>query len=302
MKQFFATLFFTILIVSMYPHIRVDAQSSESVNITAEVQDATGGGCGNSCSGGGGTTSGSGGIFTGVKFIGRAYPLSTVVILKDGQQIVSTIAGPDAHFEVLVSGLSPSTYTFSVLSEDSVGRRSTLFTFPLMITQGVLATISGIFLAPTIDTDKSQIKKGDTLTIFGQTSPNSTVTINVNSLVPHFFQIPSDSGGGYLFNLDTSILEYGDHSAKSKAVYSNEISQFGKFVYFKVGTETIEKDTGANTFIDSDLNQDGSVNIVDFSILAFWYKKFGPPAYVDLNSDGMVTITDFSIMAFYWTG
>ncbi len=85
-------------------------------------------------------------------------------------------------------------------------------------------------------------------------------------------------------------------------MYSNEISQFGKFVYFKVGTETIEKDPHSNAFVNSDLNQDGYVNIVDFSILAFWYKKVGPPAYVDLNSDGMVTITDFSIMAFYWTG
>lgn len=301
MKQLLATLFLGCLIFGFSTAYKINAQTSESVSISATVQDTSG--CGNNCGGGsGGSSSGTGGIFTGVKFVGRAYPLSTVVVLKDGQQIVSTIAGPDAHFEIVVSGLSPSTYTFSVWSEDSLGRRSTLFTFPMMITQGVQATISGIFLAPTIDTDKVQVKQGDTVSIFGQTAPNSNVTINVNSLVPHFFQVPSDSGGAYLFNLDTSILEYGDHSAKSKASYTNEVSQYGKLTYFKVGSETIIRNQTNTTYIDADLNQDGYVNIVDFSILAFWYKKNQPPAYVDLSKDGVVTIVDFSIMAFYWTG
>ncbi|MBP6856430.1 MAG: hypothetical protein KBC42_01350 [Candidatus Pacebacteria bacterium] len=296
MKQFLLSFLLILTIVSTYSVSYAQSQGTENITITAQVVSTTDPGQGSGGSGG------TGGIFTGVKFIGRAYPLSTVVVLKDGQQIVSTIAGPDAHFEIVVSGLSPSTYTFSVWSEDSLGRRSTLFTFPIMISQGVFATISGIFLAPTIDTDKIQVKQGDTLSIFGQTAPNSNVTINVNSLVPHFFQVPSDSGGAYLFNLDTSILEYGDHSAKSKAVYTNEVSQYGKLTYFKVGNETIIKNQNNNTFIDADLNQDGYVNIVDFSILAFWYKKVAPPSYVDLSKDGIVSIVDFSIMAYYWTG
>lgn len=300
MKKFI--WFFLVILVMVLPCVKSFAQTPQSVTITATVGDTSP--CTSNCGGGSGgsSSSGTGGIFTGVRFLGRAYPLSTVVILKDGQQIVSTIAGPDAHFEVLVSGLSPSSYTFSVYSEDSLGRRSTLFTFPLMITQGITATISGIFLAPTIDTDKIEVKQGDNVTIFGQTTPNSTVTINVNSLVPHFFQVPSDSGGAYLYNLDTSILEFGDHSAKSKAVSGSEISQYGKLAYFKVGNQTIIRDNSNNNYIDADLNQDGYVNIVDFSILAFWYKKQNPPAYVDLSKDGIVTIVDFSIMAFYWTG
>ncbi len=299
MKKY--TWFLLAIIAILMPCVELFAQTSQSVTVSATVSDSSP--CVSNCGGSGGSSSGgTGGIFTGVRFLGRAYPLSTVVILKDGQQVVSTIAGPDAHFEVLVSGLSPSSYTFSVYSEDSLGRRSTLFTFPLMITQGITATISGIFLAPTIDTDKIEVKQGENVTIFGQTTPNSTVTINVNSLVPHFFQVPSDSGGAYLYNLDTSILEFGDHSAKSKAVSGNEISQYGKLAYFKVGNQTIIRDNSNNNYIDADLNQDGYVNIVDFSILAFWYKKQSPPEYVDLNKDGIVTIVDFSIMAFYWTG
>ena len=47
---------------------------------------------------------------------------------------------------------------------------------------------------------------------------------------------------------------------------------------------------------------DKKVNLIDFSIVAFWYKKNGAPQQFDFNNDGKVTIVDFSIMAYYWTG
>ena len=44
------------------------------------------------------------------------------------------------------------------------------------------------------------------------------------------------------------------------------------------------------------------VNIVDFSITAFWYNRPSPPPAIDLNKDGKVNLVDFSILAYYWTG
>jgi hypothetical protein len=67
-----------------------------------------------------------------------------------------------------------------------------------------------------------------------------------------------------------------------------------------VGSKTIPKPTGCATA--GDMNTDCRVNLIDFSILAYWYKKAGVPASVDLNGDGKVTIVDFSILAYYWTG
>jgi hypothetical protein len=52
----------------------------------------------------------------------------------------------------------------------------------------------------------------------------------------------------------------------------------------------------------SDINGDGRINIVDFSVSAYWYKRPNPPKSIDLNDDGKVDLTDFSIMAYYWTG
>ena len=51
-----------------------------------------------------------------------------------------------------------------------------------------------------------------------------------------------------------------------------------------------------------DANGDGRVNLVDFSVAAYWYKRANPPASVDLNGDRKVDLVDFSIMAFHWSG
>jgi hypothetical protein len=167
-----------------------------------------------------------------------------------------------------------------------------------VITSGATTDISGIFIAPTIDVDKSEVKKGDTITIFGQSIPESQVTISVHSEVETFHTVSTDKSGAYLLAYDTSDLELGKHETKSKTKKANEISPYGKTVEFLVGTLSKPKSACAI----GDLNCDGKVNIVDFSIMAYWYQKPQPPATVDLNHDGKVTLVDFSILAYHWTG
>lgn len=56
-------------------------------------------------------------------------------------------------------------------------------------------------------------------------------------------------------------------------------------------------------FSPADVNADGRVDIVDFSILMFhWLTPDGLERTSDFNSDGVVNIFDLSIMFFYWTG
>ena len=244
---------------------------------------------------------------TGVKFKGYAYPLNDVIVLKDGQLIAGTIAGPDAQFSISLTSLSPGTYNFAVYGEDSEGRRSSLFTFNVYITQGAVTTISGIFITPTISTDKSQVRRGDNISIFGQTTPDSDVTIAVNSDDPQFGYVSSNEEGVYFHDFDSSVLELGDHSAKSKTTLDNQISEFGRSVAFVVGNANIvregeDEDEGGCSAAAADVNCDVKVNLVDFSIAAYWYKRSDVPSNVDLNNDGKVDLIDFSIMAYYWTG
>ena len=52
-----------------------------------------------------------------------------------------------------------------------------------------------------------------------------------------------------------------------------------------------------------DFNEDGRCNIIDLSILLFFYEKSGAEiARYDLNENKAVDFPDISVMMFYWTG
>ena len=271
---------------------------------TTQCTSGSSGGSGDG-GGGGGGGGGSSGIVsapsTSAVFSGKAYPGSTVVLLKDAQVAATTIAGQDAKFQMNISGLSGGNYIFSVYSEDKKSIRSSPLTFPVSVTSGTTANITGIFIAPTIATDKSEVRRGDNITIFGQTVPASEVTISVNSEEEFFIKKVADATGAYLLNFDTSALEMGQHQTKSKSALNGEITAFGKAVGFTVGTKNVTTEL-PKIAPKGDTNGDNKVNLVDFSVAAYWYKRSSPPASADLSGDGKVDLVDFSIMAFHWTG
>ena len=237
--------------------------------------------CGNSaCSSGssGSGGGGGGGSFTpstptsGAVFSGRAYPKTTVTLLKDAQVAATTIAGADAMFSITLSGLSGGNYIFSVYSEDNKGTRSSLLTFPISITSGATTNVGGIFIAPTISVDKSEVKRGDTITIFGQSIPQADIIIAVNSEEEFFSKTISDKNGVYLYNFDSSLLEYGSHAAKSKAAIGNQlVTGFSYLINFKVGTKNVLAQPQAQTAPKGDSNNDKRVNLIDFSIMAYYW-------------------------------
>ncbi len=256
--------------------------------------------------GGGGGGGGAPAPITQIVFSGRAYPLSRVTTLKDGQIAITTIAGLDANFNVALSNLSAGNYIFSVFSEDSQARRSSSFNFPVIISQGATTTISGIFLSPTIDVDKIEVRRGDNIVVLGQSVPQGEVTIDISSDEEFFVKTKADKNGAYLSYFDTSPLVFGQHLAKSKTSADGLISSYSPAVGFAVGTKSVPK-VPTKCPPKADLNSDCRVNLIDFSIAAYWYKRtlsesFKKIEKEKLNGDGKVTLVDFSIMAYYWTG
>lgn len=63
-------------------------------------------------------------------------------------------------------------------------------------------------------------------------------------------------------------------------------------------------ETCAERKLKGDFNCSKKVDLQDFSILAYWFKRPLTSAAitlgVDLNRDGKVTLADFSILAYYW--
>ena len=299
-KKIIALLVLAFLFSDHNLRAQVPPPVTQAVGVNAVVVSVSDGGGGGGSSGGGGSYENA-----GVFFSGRAYPLSKISILKDGQLVLSTIAGPDSNFSATLGNLSSGDYTFSVYGEDKNGLRSSPFTFPIYITSNVTTSITGIFIAPTIAVDKSQVKLGDTIVIFGQSTPTAHVLISVNSVQEIFKSVSSDVDGVYLHNFDTSVLDLGSHSTKSKAIKNDDISPFSSTVSFVVGKDNILVDN--KKLIKCDLNEDGRCNLIDFSIAAYWYKRplsveFAIRERAHLNGDGKIDLVDFSIMAFYWTG
>jgi hypothetical protein len=171
----------------------------------------------------------------------------------------------------------------------------------------VLAKIDSIFVAPTLVGDKIEVKKGDPIVLFGQSFPISDVTLEINSPEQFFVKTKADKDGIYLHNFDSSVLEFGDHHAKARSTADQSISSQSAVYEFAVGTKNVYSNYSANCSKKADLNGDCKVNLVDFSIVAFWYLRPLTLAFVlreseHLNGDGKVNLVDFSIMAFHWTG
>lgn len=255
--------------------------------------------------GGGGGSSAT--TRTGITVSGRAYPLSRVSVLRDGAVAATTVAGPDAVFSVTLSRISAGAHTISVYGEDDQGRSSVLFSFPLTVTAGAMTSVSGIFVSPTIDLDKSQVRQGDPIAVFGKTVPGAQVTITVHSEHEIVQRVAAQDDGAYLYYVDSSPLEFGGHVAQAYSGTGAVLSPLSESLDFVVGTENVARGGSAPAAGEScrtgDVNCDRHVDLVDYSVLAYWYQRPGTlPAGIDLNGDGAVTLTDLSILAYYWTG
>ncbi len=247
---------------------------------------------------------------TSVVFKGMAAPSSFVTLLKDGAISASTQAGPDANFEITLTGLSAGVYMFTLYGDDIDGRRTNSLAFAISVTSGVTTQISGIFLSPTIDVDKDEVARGDIVSVFGKSKPLVNVSVYFDSIwnTPTSGLTVADDSGLWLYNLDTSSMEYGDYGAKARASVGNggSISDLSPKVDFEVKEVSKKKKERACPG-RADLNTDCKVNIVDMSILAYWWGRGLTDLAkknVDerLKKDGIIDIRDLSVMAYYWTG
>lgn len=231
---------------------------------------------------------------------GVAYPQSPVVLLKDGQIAAVALADKIGNFKMDVTGLSPGNYNFSVYAKDNNGLKSNFVSFPAVVESDKVFEISGIFIPPTLSSDKIEMKKGETLEFYGQSAAEAEIFLQINAAgLP--VKTKSDKSGNYLFKLDTSLFDYGFYSAKSQAVLGNLTSGFSYPYEFRIGAEDIFKKPPVCPEY-GDFNGDCRVNIIDFSILIYWFSRGSPPLKVDMNADGKVDLFDFSIMAYWWTG
>lgn len=284
------------------------ATSTESSVVPAAPSFGSGSGGGG---GGGGSSGGGAGgamVTTEAKvlFTGKAYPKGLVTLLRDGQRAATVIADDNADFQISLSGLSAGNYLFSMYAEDKAGRRSPLLSLPVATVRGETTVIGPILIAPTVEADKVEVRQGGQVVISGTSVPGALVLIAGTSRSGTVDRTKAGQDGAYAYALGTSGLDAGKRSVQSKASRGGAVSPFSQSADFIVGTKNAPS-KGRVLRVRGDLNKDGRVDIVDFSIMSYWYERplVGRMRVLEkssLNGDGVVNMVDFSIMAFYWTG
>lgn len=264
-----------------------------------KIEPAGSGGGGSSGGGGGGGGSTKPQGDTQVSISGLGYPGTTVNLLLDSKNIGSVRTNNLGRFDFAVIA-SPGTATLGIWSTDSSGRRSITVNNTFDVTQGAVTNVNSLTVPPTIFVENPKIIPGTPLTVVGQAIPNARVEIHFNKS-EIIASTTSGLDGRYTLIYNTTALKRAQYTIKSRSVTGTaplfSQSSFSSSVQLFVGV-----DGAAST--PSDLNRDGKIDLIDFSILIFWWQTAGgdsnPPA--DISSNGRVGLEDFSILLFNWTG
>ncbi len=275
-------------------------------------------GSGGSGGGGGGGSGGASGSTAGggfesedapyrsgdgrVVMSGYAFPRSTVYALVDGKAAESVKAGNTGEYSVTIDQIARGVYTFGVYAIDAAQTKSSTFSTSFTVIGARTSALSNVNVPPTVKATPNPVNPGAALSIGGYALPNATITLenekDGTSASKQTFTATSDGNGMWSAAVDTGNFSIGTYKARAKAVQNGALStNFSSYVLYGVGQNAVK-------VINADLNRDGKVNLVDFSILLFWWNSNGGTSdpSADINADGKVNLTDFSILLFNWTG
>jgi cysteine-rich repeat protein len=259
-------------------------------------------------SGGGGSSGGGGGGGGGssrpqgdtiVNVTGFAYPSRTINFLLDSKNVGSIQANSNGAFEFSTEA-SPGTATLGIWAIDSAGTRSITLSNTFDVTQGAITNLNQLVLPPSLKVSKQNLNPGETITVSGQSVPNATIEVHIDNST-RVERTTAASNGTWTLNLNTTGLSVAEHTIKARSITGTPPlttqSNFSTSLKLFVGVD-------GQATSPSDLNRDTKINLVDFSILIFWWQTNGgdsnPPA--DINGNGRVSLEDFSILLFNWTG
>lgn len=227
---------------------------------------------------------------------GFAHPGGVVYVLRDGMRAGEMNVDEDGVFSITLSDIPFGSYNMTLYGVDENGVRSGVLSFPVVFhARQSLVSLQGIFIPPTISFEPAD---DDSLVrVVGVTLPNATVVVTITrsgGFETETRTVETSETGYYEFVFSKDFLKEARTTLRSLAAVGDMRSPFGTALRFveEYGPRVLR----------GDFNNDGRVNLIDFSILAYWHKRDNVPVKFDLNNDGNVTLSDFSILTFYWTG
>ncbi len=251
----------------------------------------------------GGTGSGSGSSSGAtVVMSGWAFPGAKLTLLRDGSVATRLIANPDGSFQITLNGISLGNYQLAIFAEDQDGLLSSPHTINLAANTVQPYNFTNIIIPPTIKVNPTNIGLGQAYVISGYAPVSSSVNAQIPGLV-NLGTTTADANGYYQLSL-TNSLPPGIQLIRTQAQLFSFTSLFSKpvQVVFYLPGQTPIPPPPAQLGVCVDYNKDRRVNLIDFSILLFWFGKPAAPSTIDCNRDNVIDIKDFSILMYFWTG
>lgn len=231
-------------------------------------------------------------------FSGLAPAGSTVTILKDGVIASTVLADTTGLFKTTINRLERGIYTFGAYARDSGGRTTTSYTTTLLLEGGTNNKISDILLSPTLASLATNPALGEDLSLVGESAPGTTVRVIVSQKVASLLSqvsatSASTTGGLWRETVPGARIAKGSFVIQARGEMDDKVSHLSPPLILGLGGEASSK-------ASPDINGDGKVNLIDFSImLSAWLSD---DFASDLSGDGTVNLADFSILLFNWTG
>lgn len=238
-----------------------------------------------------------------VTISGYTSPRTSLVVLVDGKEAQRQNSDAQGKYEITLDEIARGVYTFGIYALDPAQNKSSTFSTSFTVSGARTSALSNINITPTIKVSPDPVNPGETLTVSGYSLPNSTITLEnekEGGSGKQQFTATTDGNGAYSTTISTNNFTNGTYKVRAKADQSAGLikTNFSAYTLYGVGQAAVRP-------TNADLNRDGKVNLVDFSILLYWW---GTPnggtsdPSADINSDTKVNLVDFSILLFNWTG
>lgn len=226
---------------------------------------------------------------------GVTEPYGRVQLLKEGQLTATAVADEVGRFQMTISGLNEGTYLMQLVAVSSLRVFARGETFPLRVVSGLTTKVSDVLLPPAMLFDETF----DSLVIRGRSAPKADITLKIqNSSTTKEQTVTSDEFGDFTMRFLSQELTKGEYEAYTKISLDGMEVSNGPIKFHLSNLAN----ASAVCISNYDLNSDCALNLIDF-ILARRFYHFTPTVmFFDYNKDGSQDLTDFSIMAYYWTG
>ena len=230
---------------------------------------------------------------TSIHFGGYSFPNAQVTFSLNGEENLIVQADEKGYFEGEVKSVGLGENVFTFVAEGYEGNTSNLVSYSYTIQNESPVYIPYILLPPVIyitgtgDLEGISIP-GSTLDIYGVSTKDQSLVI-VDTV-----QVDADGNFQIEFDLGQALpYEQFYLSCKLEEIecgYSNVIQ-----------VQTVGSTSRFIEEIFADFTKDIQVNFIDFAFMREAFLKSNPNILYDLNQDGVLDLEDFSLLNYQWT-